>query len=319
MKKLKLILSLLIILALLSGLFVRNLNQNKEITRQEFLFDTLCTITVYEKADEAAIDPAFERAAEIHRLADFFDVSSEVSKINRAKANVPVKVDPDIMNMLTLAQDIFEKSTGAFDPSIAPISRLWKFDGENPAPPTSEQIEALLPLVGFDKLEADSQNMTVQKKLDNLQIDLGAIAKGYGADKAAEALKSLGVNKALIDFGGNIITLGDSPKGEAWQIGLQTPYAPTGEYDEVIGIYGGRAIVTSGTYQRYFEHNNIKYHHIINPKTGYPANKLYESVTVIADNAALADCLATAIFVMGEGRGKRLAAQYGAEVYFLSY
>ncbi len=319
MKNLKLILSGLIVLALLSGLFVNNFKKSREISSQEFLFDTLCTITVYSKNDADAIAKAFDRAAQIHRLADFYNDESEVSKINRAKANEDIFVSHDTMNMLALAQEIYEKSDGAFDISIAPVSRLWKFDIDNPVPPLDEDIKAVLPLVNSKALLLDPTNMAVRKGIDNVQIDPGGIAKGYAADEAAKTLQGMGVENALIDFGGNIVALGENPKTEnkKWRIGLQTPFAPTGEYSEIAEVDKNRAVVTSGTYQRYFEYNGTKFHHIINPKTGYPAKQSYESVTVVADNAATADCLATAIFVLGKEKGRALAKSCNAQVYFL--
>ena len=318
MKRLKFILSLLVVLALLSGLFAKELKQKPEISKQEFLFDTLCTITVYSKKDADAINKAFDTAAHLHRLADFYDSGSDVTKINNAKSGVPVVVDADIMNMLILAKEVYDKSDGAFDVTIAPISKLWKFGEEYPLPPDDLEIAKRLPLVGSDKLILDASKMTVTKKEGSMQIDLGGIAKGYAADKAATLLQGLGVKAALIDFGGNIVALGKNPKTEnnKWRIGLQTPYAPTGEYSKVIETDGG-AVVTSGTYQRYFEYGEAKYHHIIDPKTGAPSVQSYDSVTVFADSAALSDCLATAIFVMGEKSGTELADLYNAKVYFL--
>ncbi len=319
MKNLKLTLSALIVLALLSGLFVKSRIGQKEYTQQEFLFDTLCTITTYSKSDSEAVNMAFNQATQLHRLADFFDTASDVSKINNAKSNTPISVDSNIINMLALSQEICQKSKGAFDITIAPLSRLWQFDSEGSVPPDKDQINYALTLVNGDGLIVDTKAMTVTKKSDGISIDLGGIAKGYAADKSAEILKNSGVRSALIDFGGNIVTLGENPKTDSkkWRIGLQTPYAPTGEYSKIIDTCGENAVVTSGTYQRYFEHNGVKYHHIIDPKTGYPAKQSFDSVTVVAPNAALADCLATAIFVIGENMGKRLAAEYGAEVYFL--
>lgn len=318
MKKLKTVLTLLIVAALLAGLFVGGLNQNRVATKQEFLFDTLCTISVYLKRDADAMENAFDAAAEIHHLTDFYSTDSDTSKINNAKANKPISVDSHTINMLMLAQEINEKSNGAFDISIAPISRLWKFKDENPTPPAAEQINVLLSYVGSDALVIDAKDKTVTKKYDNVQIDLGAIAKGYAADIAAKVLKAEDVKSGLIDFGGNIVTIGENPKtnNKKWRIGLQTPYAPTGDYSKIVEIHSGAA-VTSGTYQRYFEYNGTRYHHIIDPKTGYPANRNYESVTVVADSGALCDCLATAIFVMGEDSGKKLAEEFNAQVYFL--
>ncbi len=318
MKKLKLTLSILVVLALISGLFIKGLDQSGEISRQEFLFDTLCTITTYSRTDTAAIEKAFDHAAELHQLADFYDSASQISAINKAKAGESVLVNEDIMNMLCLAQDIWQKSGGAFDISIAPISQLWDFKAELPSPPDEEDIGKLLPLVNSGALLLDTKAMTVTKQSDAMKIDLGGVAKGYAADKAARLLKDMGVKSALLDFGGNIVAIGENPRNQnkKWRIGLQTPYSPTGEYSEIAEITEG-AVVTSGTYQRYFEHNGTKYHHILDTKTGFPAAQSFDSVTVVSDSAALADCLATAIFVMGRTDGLSLAESYAAKVYFL--
>ncbi|MBR5155824.1 MAG: FAD:protein FMN transferase [Clostridia bacterium] len=318
MKWLKGVLTAVLVVFLFAGLFARGFGGQDPVKDTEFLFDTLCTITTYSKSHHAAVDAAFSEAGRIHRLADFFDPQSDVSRINSAKAKVAIKVDPNIMDMLLLAREIREKSEGAFDITIAPVSTLWKFDEESPIPPTDAQIEAYLPFVGRDKLMLDADNMTVLKNFAETKIDLGGIAKGYAADKAAEILSNLGVDSAIIDFGGNIVTIGENPKthNKKWRIGLQAPYAPTGEYSKIIET-SSCAVVTSGTYQRYFEYDGTKYHHIIDPKTGRPARQDFDSVTAVSSSAALADCIATATFVLGKNQGEALAESFGADLYFL--
>ncbi len=317
MKKMKLILSVLVVFALLSGLFIKNLKQEKATTESEFIFDTLCSITVFSKADTPAVQKAFDEALRIHNLANFYDSQSDVSKINHAKSGEAVTIDKDILNMLQLSQDIFKKSGGAFDITIAPISKLWNFN-EASTPPDEARIARLMPFIGTNLITVDYNQMTVSKKYTDVQIDLGAVAKGYAADKAAEVLKEFNVDCGLIDFGGNIVTIGKNPNSDdgKWRIGVQTPYAPMGEHLKTIDVEGDCAIVTSGTYQRYFKYNGVTYHHILDPKVGFPANQSYDSVTVCANRAALADCLATAIFVMGKESGTVLGAEYGAQVYF---
>ncbi len=318
MKKLKGILSVLLIVFVFAALFSKSLKQQTAIEETEFLFDTICTITTYSKSHSKAVSAAFSEAARIHKLADFFDPRSDVSKINNAKANEKISVDPHIMDMLVLSRDIWEKSRGAFDISIAPVSALWKFDDESPVPPTDAEIKSQLPFVGCDRLTLDTINMTVSKKFDETKIDLGGIAKGYAADKSAKLLLSLGADNAVIDFGGNIVVIGENPKSynKKWRIGLQTPYAPTGEYSKIIEIESD-AVVTSGTYQRYFEYNGIKYHHIIDPKTGRPVRQDFDSVTAVSPSAALSDCIATAAFILGKEQGNALAESVGAKLYFL--
>ena len=318
MKRLKSFFSVLIVLTLLLGLFLNFRQNSSHIEHTEFLFDTACSITVFSGRDKSAITQAFDEAARIHKLSSFFDDSSDVSKINVAKANQKVSVDRSIIDMLELAEEIRIASDGAFDISIAPVSVLWKFDTESPVPPTDKQISDALKLSGGKKLFWDKATLTVSKELTETKIDLGGIAKGYAADKAAKILKEVGVSAAIIDFGGNIITLGKNPNSAdgLWRIGLQTPFAASGEYSKTLTL-GSCAVATSGSYQRSFVYDKTLYHHIIDPKTGRPAAADFSSITITAESSALADCLSTAGFVLGREKALTLAKQYNASAEFL--
>ncbi len=318
LKKLRTFFSGLIIITLLAGLFWNSRKGGKGIEETEFLFDTVCSITVFSRADQQSAKDAFGEAARIHKLSDFFDESSDVSKINNANASVPVNVDESIINMIELANEINISSNGAFDITLAPVSVLWKFNAENPVPPTDKEISDALKSSVRERLEFDKKSGTVTKAFADTKIDLGAIAKGYAADQAAKALKDAGVKSAIIDFGGNIVTIGKNPKSPdgKWRIGLQTPFAPTGEYTKILKL-GEASIATSGTYQRSFEYGGTLYHHIIDPKTGYPAVQGFDSVTVTAKSAVLADALSTAVFVMGEEDGKKLVEKFDATLEIL--
>lgn len=318
LKKLKVFFSGLIILTLLAGLFVTSRKGGKGYEETEFLFDTVCSITVFSRADQTAAKSAFSEAARIHKLSDFFDETSDVSKINNAAASVTIKVSQNIINMIELANKVTAASNGAFDITLAPVSVLWKFDAENPVPPTDEQISAALRISAREQLAVDKKSGTVTKAFADTKIDLGAIAKGYAADQATKILKDAGVKSAIIDFGGNIVTIGKNPKSSdgKWRIGLQTPFAPSGEYSKILKL-DETSIATSGTYQRSFEYEGKLYHHIIDPKTGRPAAQNFDSVTVTAKSAALADALSTAVFVLGEENGKKLVAEFDASLEIL--
>lgn len=318
MKKLKTIFTVIIILTLISGLAYRSLNKTATTEETQFLFDTVCSITVFSPSAEKEISAAFAEAEKIHRLTDFFDENSDVAIINSAKAETPVNVSRETIEIIDLAQKINRDSKGAFDICLAPVSRLWDFKSENPEIPEKSAIETALDVCHGSWLNVDATSRTITKSLDKTQIDLGGIAKGYAADKAAEALTKMGVQAAIIDFGGNIVVVGKNPKTKdgKWRIGLQTPFAPTGEYSKVVEIQSG-SMVTSGTYQRYFEKDGKAYHHIIDPKDGFPAQRKYSSVSINAQNAALADALATAVFVLGEKDGAALAEKWGASAEFL--
>ncbi len=318
LKKLKTFFSVLIILTLFAGLFLTSRKGGKSIEETEFLFDTVCSITVFSRSDRQTVKDAFDEAAQLHRLSDFFDEISDVSKINKADASEAVKVDESIINMIEIANKINSYSDGAFDITLAPVSVLWKFDAENPIPPTDDEISAALKTSARENIKFDKKSGTVTKAFADTKIDLGAIAKGYAADRAAKILKDAGVKSAIIDFGGNIVTIGKNPKSPdgKWRIGLQTPFAQIGEYSKILKL-DEAAIATSGSYQRSFEYEGKLYHHIIDPKTGHPASQSFDSVTITAESAALADALSTAVFVLGEENGKKLVENFGANLDIL--
>lgn len=299
-------------------LVLRNINGTKMYTEEEFLFDTRCSITVFGENGEEAVKKAFNCASVIHHGTNFFDDGSLVSQINKAPAGVPTYAGEDIIEMIKLAGEVKMASEGAFDITIAPVSHLWNIGGGRTAPPTGEEIEKALALVGRDGLVVDEEKLTVTKEFDNTQIDLGGIAKGFAADKAAEVLKEMGVEAAIIDFGGNIVTIGKNPKNRdgKWRIGLQKPFGVTGEYEKTVEITDG-AVVTSGAYQRYFEYEGWIFHHILDPVTGIPVQQNYNSVTVVGKSSALCDALSTAAYVMGEKKGQELVKKYGGELIAL--
>lgn len=317
MKKLKIGFVAVLIVTLLCGLCYRAFSGTRKTERTEFLLDTYCTITAFHKDADAALDAAFDEIARIHSLTNFFDETSDVSKINRAKQGEKVRVDEAVISIINTARDMKAASDGAFDVCIAPVSVLWKFDEGEPRPPKDDEIEDALLTVKDGGIVVNNDDMTVTKKTDSTKIDLGGVAKGYAGDAAMRVLREHGVECAVIDLGGNIVCFGENPnsKDGKWRIGLQEPFAPTGEYERIVELTQG-TVVTSGTYQRYFTHNDKIYHHIIDPETGYPAKQEYQSVTVVTEDSAVADCLATAVYVLGRDEGVKLAQRYGAEVYF---
>ena len=318
MKKIRICFLIIILATLLIAVIYNGKLRSNDISQTEFLFDTPCSITVFKNSERAAALDAFNEAARIHKLSDFFDEESDVSKINMAETGEKIEVDPCIIEMLELAERIFDLSDGAFDISLARVMRLWDFGAENPIPPTDKEIKEALLFSEKGVLIIDKDAFTVTKKYDETQIDLGGIAKGYAQDRAAKVLKERNVKSAIIDFGGNLITIGENPKTKdgMWRIGLQKPFAPNGEYVKTLKI-GTKAVATSGTYQRNFTYDGVLYHHIIDPKTGKPAKQDFQSVTVVASNSALADALGTAIFVLGKEKGTKLAENLNAEVVFL--
>lgn len=316
MKKIRYVFSLLIVLVLILGLWVKN-GRETGYEKTEYLFDTVCTVTVYGKEKKAAADGVFKRLAEIHTLTDLYDPKSDVSRINAAKANESVAVNEAITDIISRAYEISDCTNGEFDITIAAVSQLWNFKAENPSLPKKEDIEKALESVGYKNIAVDKNKSEVTKKITGAMIDLGGAAKGYAGDEAAKVLEEYDISGAIIDLGGNVVCKGENPKSKngKWRIGLQKPFAANGEYSQTIEIASG-AVVTSGTYQRSFRLDGMLYHHLLSPKTGFPENASYNSATVISESSLTADLLSTACFLIGEQEGAALAKKYNAEVYY---
>ena len=316
MKKIRILLSVILLVVLCAALYISSGRRGGEYSETQFLFDTECTISAGGKNARAAVKAAFERTAELDALFDYYSDSSIVSKINNAEAGDEVVIDGDTASVLSVANQISEASEGAFDITIAPVKDLWNFNGE-PSVPSKAAIQSALENVNYKDFTLDVEKGIFVKQNSFTKIDLGGIAKGYAADEAAKTLKENGAEYALIDFGGNVVTLGSNPKNEngIWKIGIQKPFAPTGEYGEIIEV-AESAVVTSGIYERNFTENGVLYHHILDPKSGYPVENGLSSVTVVHKSSAVADGLSTACFVLGEESGRELAESFGAEVYF---
>lgn len=287
----KLLVFTVLILIILSGCGPDN--ENKEESRQIFAMDTIMTLTAYGTQSEEAVDAA---VAEIYRLEDLLsatDPESEVSQIN-GKAGEVTRVSREVSDLLESALEISSLTDGAFDITIAPVLKLWGFpSGEYRIPGPDELAEAMT-CVGYEKVRTADEEVTL---LPGMGIDLGGIAKGYTGDCVLNTLSQFGITSALINLGGNVQAVGTKPDGGLWNIAVRDP-----EEDGSIGILAvsDTAVITSGGYERYFEGGDgVRYHHIIDPGTGYPADSGLASVTIVCGRGVIGDSLSTALFVMG--------------------
>lgn len=260
-----------------------------------FAMDTIMTFVVlHEDGEELIIDAE----QEVRRLENLLSVTledSDVSRLNAAAGKEAVKVDADTQTLLAAGQSLGEKTGGAFDIAISPIVKAWGFTEEEHHVPTQEELEALLPLT--DPSDVILEGETAYLRKEGMAVDLGGIAKGYASDRVAALLREKGVESAILTLGGNVYGIGTKPSGEKWEVALANPL-DADDYCGLISI-ANQAVVTSGGYQRYFEENGKKYHHIINPATGYPAESGLLQVTIISESGMEADVLSTALFVMG--------------------
>jgi len=257
---------------------------------------TINTITAYGKKGKDAIEAAYKRVLEIEDRMSAFKDGSDVMKINRSAGIEPKKINADTFNLLNRSLEFSNSSKGAFDITIRPLTSLWGFGKKLNYLPKKEEIDEVLPLVNYRELFLDEENCTAYLKRKGQAIDLGGIAKGYAADEVKRILLQYRIKDALINLGGNIVVLGHNPEGQPWRIGIQNPFAATGHYIGTVKTTN-RTIVTSGSNEQFFIKDGIRYHHIINPRTGYPINNGLLSVTVICQSSTDADALTTALFV----------------------
>jgi thiamine biosynthesis lipoprotein len=278
-------------------------------TGSTFAMDTLVTVTVYgpRAAERGRLALAeFER---LDKLLSAFRTESEVGQVNAAAGREPVRVSRETVDLVALALRYAALSGGAFDPTVGPLVRLWAIGNGRSAPPAAGEVEKARELVDYRRVMLDQPGRRLYLPRRGMALDLGAVAKGYAAERAAGLLRQAGVKSALIDAGGNIAALGTRPDGRPWRVGLQHPRRP-GEIFGVLAV-ADRAVVTSGDYERYFESGGRRYHHLLDPATGYPAGGV-RSATVVAPSSTLADILSTAVFVLGPERGPALARAQGA-------
>ncbi len=298
----------------------------KEYKSDRFMMDTLITIKVYGK-EETKLRKAVEEAYnEMQRIADMSDrfpeegttacKTSDICRINAQAGKNPVKVHKEVIEMLMLCMKGYKLSKGGFDATIGPLTMLWGFGSEDAVVPSSDKVKLKLPDVGSNLLHIDEKKQDVFLDKVGMKLDLGSVAKGYAAERAAQILQKNGIKKGLIDAGGNIRVIGSNSQNRPWQIGIKDPR----KKDALIAILSlkDESAVTSGDYYRYFEADGKRWHHIIDPRTGYPANKNI-SVTVIAKDAGMADILSTAFFVMNpEEAIKTAEGMAGVEVFLVT-
>ncbi len=284
------------------SLFVLSCSQENLVTRSKFLMGTIVEVTA---PNQKAVEIVFDEFKILEEKLSHFNPDSQIGRLNSQGELV---VDSQLIRVIKKSLEISQASRGAFDVTCAPLVDIWKKAIKEKNPPDKRDIEKALLLVGWKNIYFDEQSGTVKLK-PGMKIDLGAIAKGFAVDEAIAKLKKAGVKSALIDAGGNCFCLG-AKSGRPWSIGLINPR----KKDEIIQIFAltNKAIATSGDYEQFFISNNKRFSHIIDPSSGYPADTGICSVTVIANDATTADALSTAIFVLGEEPGLKLAKKFKA-------
>lgn len=297
-----------------------NTNSNdiyKATTLTEFYFDTVITITIYDgKTDESftkLIENCFSMCDEYEQIISRTIADSDTSKINTSKGEA-VTVSDTEAELIKHSLYYSELTKGKFDITIAPLSTLWNFGNKDTSVPSENSIISALTHIDYNNIILDGNTITL--KDSSAAIDLGGIAKGYIADKLKSYLLSEGITSALINLGGNVLTIGTKPDGSAFKIGITKPFSGD-DYSAIVNTKD-KSVVTSGVYERCFYENDKLYHHILDPDTGYPCDNGLYSVTIISDESIKGDALSTSCLVLGLENGLKLInSQSDVEAIFI--
>ena len=298
--------------------------------------NTAVQITIYDSQDKSLLDDCLALCDKYELIFSRTDEESELYKLNHrisdsAVSNQTTETQPtpyqingttntwhiseDLAALLSEGLSITKESDGAFDIAIAPLTSLWDFTAEDPKVPDDADIQNALPLCSSDGVTINGQDIILPS--DDIQFDVGAIAKGYIADRLKDFLVKKGVNSAIINLGVNVLCIGSKPDGTPFKVGIQKPFADRNETEAVMDITG-KSVVSSGIYERCFKQNGKLYHHILNPKTGYPYDNGLISVTIISDQSVDGDALSTTCFALGLDEGLKFAEKKGVQAVFIT-
>lgn len=287
----------------------------EKYTNADFAMDTVVSETLYTSGADINTQIG-EKLREMETtLLSWTEENSQISQLNNADGKT-MEVSDDLAADLEKIRQLSQDSDGAFDPTLGKIIRLWDIAGENPHVPDQSEIDTLLPEVGYEKIQVDGNNVTL---LDGCTLDLGAVGKGMGCDLIMDYLQTQpDVVGMILNLGGSsVMTYGEKPDGSSWKVALTDPRDTEGDYLGAITLDANQFLSTSGDYEKYFIEDGIRYHHILDPKTGYPVQNGLTSVTIVCDQGYLADGLSTACFVLGLDAAKPLLEKYDAEAVFV--
>ena len=273
--------------------------------RTTYALGTIIQFKLCGKNAEKAIEQAIERVNDIDDKMSVFKEYSEIWNINMKAGSAPQEVSPDTYFLLKKVLGYSELSEGAFDPTIRPLVDLWGIGTSKEHIPEKAEIEEKLKLVNYKDVVLNEKESSVMLRQRNQSLDLGGIAKGYAADEIRDIFIKNRIKSALIDLGGNIFALGKKIDGKNWRVGIQDPFRPRGEFAGIINVTN-KSVVTSGNYEKYFISEDRRFHHIIDPRTGYPSESSIISATIISDDSLEGDGLSTGIYILDVDKALKL-------------
>lgn len=298
-KKIAAALVLATILVILTYIFNNYLFQQEPLVKNGFYFNTIIAIQLNDSQDESLIDTCFDMANTYEHYFSRTLKGSDIYNINHANG-APVEVHDETAELIRYGIAFGDLSGGVFDISIGALTDLWDIPNNNGTIPAQSQIDAALATVDYRQITVDGNTVTLGNP--DAALDLGGIAKGYVADRMREYLNANGACEGFINLGGNVLTLGQKANDEPYHIGIRKPFGEDGETITAVDVTD-RSIVTSGRYERYFEKDGHIYHHILDPKNGYPYDNGLNGVTILSDSSMVGDALSTICFALGQEKG----------------
>lgn len=296
---------LITLVIILSLIFITGDKQQVSAEKSFFVLGTIIYLKAFGRKAEKAIEEAMERLTDIDNKMSAFKDYSEISRINKNAGKSPQSISEDTFYVIKEAIYYSNLLEGTFDPTIRPLVSLWGIGTKNEKIPERSKIDEKLKLVNYRDIIVDVKNTSIKLKKENQSIDVGGIAKGYAADEVKNIFKRYGIKNGLIDLGGNILTLGSKTDDSTWNVGIQDPFGNRGEFIGVVSI-NDKSVVTSGNYERFFMKDGKSFHHILNPKTGYPSESKIVSATIISNKSIQGDGLSTGVYIMGVKKSLKL-------------
>ena len=281
-------------------------DSQEPISATAIKLNTAVTVTIYDSNDKKLLTECMNLCDKYEKIFSRTLETSELYQLNHRKLphldgrENSYQISQPLADLIATGLSYSAATQGAFDIAIAPLTSLWDFTSENPIPPEDSAIHAALSSCGYQHVNLQDQTITFDSP--DIQIDLGAVAKGYIADRIKEYLVSQGAESGIINLGGNVLCIGKKPDGTPFKIGIQKPFADRNETEAIMDITN-KSVVSSGVYERCFQYNGKSYHHILNPKTGYPYQNGLISVTIICDQSVMGDALSTSCFALGLEEG----------------
>ena len=297
---------------ILFSLFISSCSSEKLVTDSRIAMGTLVVVSL-EQSDEAEMEGIFSLVYEIDNAISRYNPSSWISRINEMAGKERVAVPEDIFNLIKTSISMAYRTDGVFNPAVGPLSGLWGIGTEEARVPEKEEIENILPLLDYTLIEIDDEARTVYLPVAGMALDLGGVGKGYAADLIHDYLEQRGVERALVNLGGNVLAFGSKSGKEKWKIGIRDPEKSASSFFATVEV-SDETVITSGGYQRYIEQDGVRYHHILDSRTGYPAVTDILSATVINPSGTLGDMLSTTLFALGSEKAMELAEELGVEV-----